>query len=150
MQYYKTSIKRIFTVRMDHGDNLIHGIEKLAVQEQIRSGFMILLGASEDISLVTGPKAPIIPPQVNVTDFNEVGEILGIGNIFLEDNLPKIHLHAAIGNGEDIKVGCIRDKAHTFMTVEILIIELDIGDTQRIKDETKGFSPITFPISENS
>ncbi len=143
MDYRKGSIKRVFLVRIDHGEDLLSELSELALKEEIKSAFFIILGAMGSAQLVTGPKDKVVPPVTVWSAFDDVREIAGVGNIFLEKGSPKIHLHAAAGSSEEITMGCIRKSAEAFMVLEIFIMETDIG-AERMQDEKIGFSPITF------
>ena len=63
MEYAKGKIGRIFTVRIDHGDDLILELIKLSELEHIESAVFTLLGALKEGKLVTGPKESIRPPE---------------------------------------------------------------------------------------
>ncbi len=82
MEYAKGSIGRVFTVRIDHGDDLILELIKLAELEHIESDVFMLLGALKEAKLVTGPKESITPPELVWSGFDDTHEILGIGDIF--------------------------------------------------------------------
>lgn len=144
MEYSKGNIGRVFTVRIDNKENLIEELEKLAKYENIRSAFFVLLGAVGEANLVTGPENKTIPPEPVWTKINKPSEIMGIGNIFFENEKPKIHLHTSAGNREDVKVGCLREKNETFMVIEVFIMELNGISAARMFDDSKGFSPIQF------
>lgn len=144
MEYAKGSIGRVFTVRMDHGDDLLYELESLAQKEDIRSAVFVLLGAVKEMNLVVGPKESKVPPETQWVNLNEVHEIIGVGNIFLEENRPKIHLHSAAGRGTAPVVGCLRGKSEIFMVVEVFIMELTGISAFRSFDESRGFAPITF------
>ncbi|HEY9206943.1 MAG TPA: DUF296 domain-containing protein [Candidatus Methanoperedens sp.] len=144
MDYRKGSIGRLFVARVDHGEDLLSELSELALKEDIRSAFFIMLGALGGARLVTGPKEKSIPPDTVWSSFNDAREIIGAGNIFWENGAPKIHLHGAAGNSKGMVMGCIRKDAEAFMVVEIFIIETDI-QAERIFNEKIGFSPVTFP-----
>ncbi len=144
MEYTKGSIGRVFTVRMDHGDDLLPELEGLARAEGIMSAMFVLLGAVKEASLVVGPKENKVPPDVQWAGFQDVHEVLGVGNIFSEDGQPKIHLHAAAGRGTDSKVGCMRGKSEVFMVAEVFILELTGITAERIFDANRGFAPVRF------
>ncbi len=82
MEYAKGRIGRVFTVRIDHGDDLILEFIKLAELEKIESAVFMLLGALKEGKLVTGPKESIRPPEPVWFGFNEAHEILGVGKYF--------------------------------------------------------------------
>ncbi|MDP2766400.1 MAG: DUF296 domain-containing protein [Candidatus Methanoperedens sp.] len=143
MDYRKGSVRRVFAVRVDHGEDVIDELCGLALKENISSAFFIMLGAMGSAELVTGPKEKAVPPVTVWSAFNDAREVIGAGNIFLENGTPKIHLHGAAGSSKGMTMGCIRKKAQAFMVVEIFIIEMDIK-AERVFDEKIGFSPIMF------
>ncbi len=143
MDYRKGSIGRVFVVRVDHGEDLLAELSGLALKEDIRSAFFIILGAMGRAELVTGPAEKVVPPAVVWSAFDDVREILGAGNIFWEKGAPRTHLHAAAGSSREITIGCIRKTAQAFMVLEIFIMEIDI-QAERVFSEKIGFSPITF------
>jgi len=143
MDYRKGSIGRVFSVRIDHGEDVLAGLSVLAIMEDIKSAFFIMLGAMGSADLVTGPKDKVVPPDIVWSKFDDVREIIGAGNIFWENGAPKIHLHGAAGSSKGITMGCIRKAAQAFMVVEIFIVEMDIA-AKRVYDEKIGFSPMTF------
>ncbi len=143
MDYRKGSIKRLFAVRVDHGEDVIDELTGLAVKEEIDSAFFIILGALGRAELVTGPKEKTVPPVTVWSKFDDVREIIGAGNIFMENGKPKIHLHGAAGGSKGMVTGCFRKKAEAFMVIEVFIVEMDIK-AERVFDEKIGFSPIRF------
>ena len=143
MDYRKGTIGRIFAVRIDHGEDLLNELSGIAIKEDIKSAFFILLGAVGSAELVRGPKEKVVPPTTVWSSFDDAREILGAGNIFWENGAPKIHLHANAGNSKDMVMGCIRKRAEVFMVAEVFIIEMDILAERRF-NEIIGFSPIIF------
>ncbi|MBN2110053.1 MAG: DUF296 domain-containing protein [Methanosarcinaceae archaeon] len=144
MEYAKGSIGRVFTVRLDHGDDVLHELEDLALKEDIRSAMFVLLGAVREAGLVAGPKENKVPPQAQWVKISDVHEILGVGNIFFEQDRPRIHLHCAAGRGIAPVVGCMRGESEIFMVVEVFILELAGIFASRSFDEGRGFAPIGF------
>jgi uncharacterized protein len=144
MQYAKGKIGRVFTVRVDHGDDLILELIKLAELEHIESAVFTLIGALKEGKLVTGPKENIRPPEPVWSGFEDANEILGVGNIFLEDGKPKVHLHVGTGRGESVKLGCLRGESEVFMVVEAFVLELEGISARRVNDKEQGFSPLSF------
>ena len=150
MEYAKGRIGRVFTVRIDHGDDLILELIKLAELERIESAVFTLLGALKEGKLVTGPKESMRPPEPVWSGFDDVHEILGIGNIFLEDGKPKIHLHVGTGRGDNVKLGCLRGESEVFMVVEAFIFELEGISARRVTDKEQGFAPVSFRTDSGS
>jgi predicted DNA-binding protein with PD1-like motif len=150
MEYVKGRIGRVFTVRIDHGEDLILELIKLAELEHIESAVFILLGALKEGKLVTGPKENIRPPELVWSGFDDAHEILGVGNIFLEDGKHKIHMHVGTGRGDSVKLGCLRDESEVFMVVEAFVLELEGISARRITDKKQGFAPVSFGKVSNS
>ncbi|UGV40366.1 DUF296 domain-containing protein [Methanococcoides orientis] len=144
MQYSKGNIGRVFTVRIDTGEDLLKELEGLAEKESIGSAFFILLGAVAKGNLVIGPKENAIPPEPMWVNYSDPNEVIGVGNIFSEEGRPKIHLHTAAGRGDSVNVGCMRGESEAFMVLEVFILEISGIDANRVFDTTKGFAPITF------
>ncbi len=144
MEYSKGTINRIFTVRIDQNEDLLEQLELLAVKENIRSAFFILLGAASRAHLVVGPKENRVPPYPMWYNYYDPHEMLGVGNIFFENDVPKIHLHVGAGRGEDARVGCLRQHSKAFMVLEVFIMEIDGINAKRILDPERGFAPIQF------
>ncbi|MGB9927909.1 MAG: PPC domain-containing DNA-binding protein [Methanosarcina sp.] len=144
MEYAKGKIGRVFIVRIDQGDDLILELIKLAELEHIESAVFTLLGALKQGKLVTGAKEAVKPPEHIISTFNEVHEVLGMGNIFLEGEKPIIHLHAGVGREDSVKLGCLRGESEVFMTIEAYVLELEGISAKRVKDKEQGFAPITF------
>ncbi|HEY9247173.1 MAG TPA: DUF296 domain-containing protein [Candidatus Methanoperedens sp.] len=147
MDYSKGSIGRLFVARIDHGEDLLVEISDLAIKEDIRSAFFILLGAVGRAQLVTGPKEKSVSPGIVWSQFNDAREIVGIGNIFWENGTPRVHLHGSAGNSKEVVTGCIRKEALVFMVIEIFIMEIDIS-AEREFDKKIGFSPVIFSDSD--
>ena len=144
MDYTQGKMGRVFVARIDHEEDLLSELEDLAVNENIRSAFFFLLGATGSANIVTGPKEKCIPPEVTWTQVDNASEILGVGNIFWEDDKPKIHIHASACSGSDIVMGCFREFTEVFMVIEIVIFEIEGIAAERVFDEYIGFSPIRF------
>ena len=144
MDYAQGKLGRVFVARIDHEEDLLVELENMAVNENIRSAFFFLLGATGGANVVTGPKEKCIPPEVTRTQIDNASEVLGVGNIFLEDDKPKIHIHASACSGSDIVMGCFREFTEVFMVIEIVIFEIEGIAAKRMFDEDIGFSPMKF------
>ncbi|MDK2939854.1 MAG: uncharacterized protein PWQ51_2019 [Methanolobus sp.] len=146
MEYSQGSIGRVFTVRLDQGDNILKELEGLAVSQNIRSAMFTMLGAVKEANLVVGPKENIVPPDPQWARINDAHELIGVGNIFWESETgkPKIHLHSAAGRGESTKTGCLRENSEVFMVVEVFIMEISGISASRVFDTKRGFAPVCF------
>ena len=144
MDYTEGKMGRVFIVRVDHDEDVLIELQDLAENENIKSAFFYMLGAAGSADVVTGPKEKCLPPEVNMTSFHDARELLGAGNIFFEDGKPKVHVHAAAGNKNDIVMGCLRNHIEVFMVMEIVIFEITGITAERVYDKDIGFSPLRF------
>ena len=154
MEYRTGCIGRIFVARIDHGEDLLVELKGLAKLEDIRQAFFILIGAVRDMRLVTGPKRDTVPPDPVWSSITDVQEIVGVGNILRQDDdLPAIHLHAALGRDEAARVGCLRERVSVYLTVEAFIIEMtdvanatdvDTRAVERIMDDALGIARMSM------
>lgn len=145
MKYSKVSTGRIYLARFDHGDDLIHQIETLAVREKISLGTITLLGAIEKGEMVTGPKKNRLPASPNWRSFDGAWEVFGQGLIISQKGAaPKIHLHCSLGKKERTLTGCLRKTARVFVTVEAVITELTGVAPKRSKNPETGQNLLDF------
>jgi uncharacterized protein len=124
MEYTQARMGRLFVLKFGHQDVLIKNLEDFARQENLRTGLILLIGALHQGQMVTGPKAPKIPPQPNWVNFKSGWETLGVGTLFSNASGPQIHLHATLGKKKRVLTGCIRKKSEVFLVVEAIVMEL--------------------------
>ena len=124
MQYTEGQIGRIFVVRIDDGEDLLASLHRFIVDKGIEAGSVVFLGALMDAKLVTGPEKPVIPPDPHVVFFEGGWEVFGIGTIFPGDGGPTIHCHASVGRAGHALTGCLRERAVTYLIVEVVIYEI--------------------------
>jgi predicted DNA-binding protein with PD1-like motif len=145
MEVLQTGLGRLFLLKMAHGDDLLEEISHFAAAHQVRAAWLFFLGALKQGHLVCGPAAPTLPPRPVWQNFSQGWEILGLGNLFWEDDVPKLHLHGALGKGEAALTGCLRQENEVYLVAEILVLEL-IGPTVgRRLDPELGVSLLRFP-----
>ena len=108
MKYTKGSIKRVFVVKFEHGDDLLAELTALIRKEEIKSGIIHMIGALEKSDIVVGPKKVEVPLSPVWRRFDDGREIIGFGTIFWKDDEPKIHIHAGIAREDKVNVGCVR------------------------------------------
>ncbi|AEB10160.1 PPC domain-containing DNA-binding protein [Desulfobacca acetoxidans] len=115
---------RLFLLTFQHGEDLIQEICQFAVRENIRAAWIQFLGALKQGRLVTGPEKPQLPPKPVWREFSQAWEVVGIGNLFWEDNAPKVHVHVALGKGDATIMGCLRLENEIYLVAEALLVEL--------------------------
>lgn len=144
MQYSKGSIGRVFVARIDHGEDLLTGLKELLAREKIETAVMFFIGALKDGSLVTGPRETVIPPDPHWEYFTEAREMVGMATVWPENGKPVIHLHSALGRGENTLTGCIRTEAAAYLVVEIVIFEILGTEAVRRLDPATGLKLLSF------
>ena len=144
MQYTQANIGRIFAVKFDSEEDIISGLKNLIKKENIQSGIIHLIGAVTNTEAVVGPKKKEYPPNPEYWSFKDVKEILGLGIFAWEEEEPKIHIHAGFGNKKETRLGCIRNRAEVYLTVEAVLQEfIDTNITRKI-DERYNASLLNF------
>lgn len=134
MQYSVGKPGRVIVMRLSEGEDLYNCVESIAKKEKIRSAAIFITGGIRKARIVVGPKQekPTIEPDFR--DFDGPGEALGVGTIYCDEKGPKMHIHAALGKGENMIVGCPQGGASVFLVLEITIIEITGIDAQRKMD----------------
>ena len=136
MDYQTGKIGRVIVARGFDGEDVYEEIESIAAREGVRSAAVILIGGLRSARVVVGPKSPTGPIEPQYTEFDDAREIAGVGTIFrdCDDDTPKLHLHAAIGRGDEVLAGCPRGGAKIFCVLEVVIIEIEGIDATRAMD----------------
>lgn len=144
MHVHEAKLGRLFLLIMAHGDDLVQEITNFAITEQVRGARLFFLGALKQGNLVSGPTVPELPPVPVWQAFSHGWEILGLGNLFWEENTPKLHLHGALGKGEATLAGCLRRENEVYLVAEILVLELTGINVCRRLDPELGVSLLEF------
>ena len=138
MEYDIGRIGRVVVARGFGGEDVYGQIESLAVAEDIRCAVVVLLGGLAHGKVVVGPTSTTGPIEPMFREFDDAREIAGVGTIFHDEDGPKLHLHAAIGRGDDTIAGCPRGGATVFCTLEVIILEIEGVDARREMDPQLG------------
>jgi predicted DNA-binding protein with PD1-like motif len=140
MEYKIGKTGRVIAARLFEGEDIYESIEEIARKENIKSAAVLITGGFRKANVVVGPKAE--KPKIigNFKDFSGPGETLGVGTIYCDDEGPKLHIHTAIGKGNQTLVGCPRGGAKTFLILEVTIIEIDGFEAGRKFDENTGLN----------
>lgn len=144
MEYRTGSVGRVFVVRFDEGDDFLAGLKELVVKEDIRSGWLHVLGGMRQAGVVTGPREPVMPPEPVWQEVAGAREVLGTGSIFWEGDEPRVHIHAALGHHGQTLVGCVRRDTKVYLVLEIYILEVAGIDASRPWYPAGGFNRLTF------
>lgn len=140
MRYRVGNLGRVVVMRLEDGEDAISSISDVAKKEGIKAAVFYLLGGLKSARVVVGPEKEEMPPVPVWREIGESQEIIGIGTIFYQDGEPKVHLHSAMGKRDDVKVGCIRERAQTFLVLEAIILEISGIEARREFDPSTGLS----------
>lgn len=143
MRYSEARQGRVFVVRLEDGDVFHEQIERLAREEGIRAGMLVVVGgAGEESKLVVGPEdeaqSPIVP-MVHVLD--GVHEAAGVGTLVWDEEAggATVHVHMASGRGEGTVTGCVRQGVRVWQTMEVVLLELVDCKASRVFEPALGF-----------
>ncbi len=144
MEYRTGTIGKVLTIRFDHGDDFLQGLQEIIRKEQIKSGWFQILGGLRQAGVVTGPKEPTMPPEPVWREVDEAREVVGSGSVHWDNDEPRIHLHAAMGHHGDTLTACIRKNSKVYLVLEVVLFELAGIDASRPWYEKGGFNRLTF------
>ncbi len=124
MKYQTGEAGRIVVAKFEDGDNILQGLAGIAKNENIRAGVFYLVGGMKKGRFVVGPVKDELPPTPMWREISESHEIVGLGTIFWHDDEPKVHFHGAFGKRDEVRMGCLRENAETFLVLEAIIMEI--------------------------
>lgn len=131
---------RLVIMRLEDGDDAISAINTVVKETGIKAAVFYILGGLKKARIVVGPEKEEMPPVPVWGEIKESHEVIGIGTIFYQDGEPKVHLHSALGKRDDVVVGCVREKAETFLVLEVFMIEILDIEAVRELDPATGLS----------
>jgi len=138
MKYQIGETARVVVARFEDGDKVLNSLVELARKENIRAAIFYLVGGMRNCKIVVGPEKDQMPPVPVWRELNESQEVVGLGTIFWDSENPRVHFHGAFGKRDDVKVGCLREMAETFLVLEVIIIEIKGVKAQRELDPASG------------
>ncbi|MGE4296878.1 MAG: PPC domain-containing DNA-binding protein [Desulfovibrionaceae bacterium] len=150
MQVAQGSLGRVFVLRLEDGDRLPDSLERFAADNHVQAAFVALLGGVASGSLVVGPKdsdaAAIVPVLRAVAGAHEAA---AVGTLFPDaTGAPRLHMHAALGRGDDAPTGCVRRGLDIWKIAEAVVIELLDTGMVRTVDPAFGFEVLTAAPQE--
>ncbi len=124
MKYQVGETGRVVVARFEDRDNILQGLSEIAKKEDIKAGVFYLVGGMRSGRFVVGPEKEELPPVPIWRELLESHEIVGLGTIFWQGDEPRAHFHGAFGKRDDVRVGCMRENAETFLVIEAIVIEI--------------------------
>ncbi len=144
MDYQVGGFGRVIVARGFDGEDVYAGIEGIAAQEDIRCAAVLVVGGLRRAKVVVGPEDPDGPIRPQFREFDDAREIAGVGTIFADADGPKLHLHGAIGRGDETIAGCPRGGAAVFCVLEVIIAEITGVQAERRPDPDTGLDLLTL------
>ncbi len=135
MKYQSGRLGRVFLVKLEHGDDVIEELSRLAEKEAINSAVVMLIGALKNAVMVLGPKECTVPPQATEHYFDDGREVAAIGTLLRDkEGNPALHMHGSAGRNSSSITGCLRQDLEVYLIVEAIVLELDGIAAQRLLD----------------
>ncbi len=144
MDYQVGKIGKVVVGRGFEGEDVYAEIQGLAGKEGITCAAVVVIGGLRKGKVVVGPKSATPPIEPQFTEFDDAREILGVGTIFPDEGEPSLHLHAAIGRGDQTIAGCPRGGATVFCVLEVILFEIEGIDARREMDPQLGLKLLTL------
>lgn len=149
MKAAEGSLGRVFVLRLEDGDSVPDCIVEFAEQHGVTHGFLTLVGGIAGGEVVAGPvdgESPTITPVMR--GVHGVHEAAALGTIFPDaDGKPSLHLHAAMGRGEETVVGCARPGLDIWRIGEVVLVELKGIPMARLLHPEYGI-PLLAPVND--
>ncbi|MCE5279797.1 MAG: DUF296 domain-containing protein [Planctomycetaceae bacterium] len=144
MDYQVGGVGRVIVMRGFEGEDVYQEIEGLARREGVKSAAVLVVGGLRKGKVVVGPKDPNGPIEPLYKEFNDAREIAGVGTLFCDETGPKLHLHGAIGRGDEAINGCPRGGATVFCVLEVVMIEITGTTACRAPDPQLALKLLNF------
>ena len=141
MKATEGKVGRIFVIRLEDGDIVPECIEKFAVKKKLSVAYAIFIGGVGGGQVVSGPRhTEERPPDPLCLPVDGVHEVAGVGILAPDGNgKPVLHIHAALGRAGSTLTGCLRPGVTTWLTGEVVLVEVFGADVARLIDEASGF-----------
>lgn len=152
MQFTEGTLGRVFVLRLEDGDELKATLEGFAREHGIQHGYVNFLGAVMSGEVICGPETeqgrpvkPIARQVSQVHDLSAAG-LIAPG----EDEKPVLHLHGALGRGNEAMNGCLRGGMKTWLTGEAIVHEILGVNCHRVKEGETGLTVLAVTESTKS
>lgn len=138
MKYQIGRPGRVVVARLEDREDVIGSLVSIAKKENIRAGYVSIVGGMREGGIVVGPEKDEFPPIPVWKTLGESHEVTGFGTIFWQDDEPRVHFHGTFGKKDMVKMGCLRKDSETFLVLEAVIVEIEGVVAQRVLDPVSG------------
>ena len=142
MKHSEGRVGRVFILRLEDGDEVPSCIERFAAEHDIRLATVTLIGGIGSGKVVVGPRdAESRPIEPVLHPVEAPHEVLGVGLIAPgPDGEPMLHIHGALGRGENTVTGCLRPGVETWLVGEAVVTEILGSPAARATDDGTGLA----------
>jgi len=134
MKATEGTVGRVFVLRLEDNDLIPDCIEQFAIEKNVMTVYVLLIGGMGAGSVVAGPR-----------DFVAMPPDLGVGLIAPDDGgTPRLHVHGALGRAGNTLTGCLRNGVRTWFMAEAVLCEIVAGSVRRQPDARSGLSLLNF------
>jgi hypothetical protein len=118
---HETDGQRTFAIVFDAGDEVLSGIENVARAGRLGASQLTAIGAFDSVVLGYFEWERKTYRRIAVNDQVEVLSL--VGNVVLEDGVPKVHAHVVVGKRDGSAHGGHLMKARVRPTLEVIVVE---------------------------
>jgi predicted DNA-binding protein with PD1-like motif len=126
--------EKTFAIIFDKGDEVIAGLQRMAVHHGFRASHFTAIGAFSEV--VLGFFDPILKDYRKIHMSEQVEVLSFSGDIALSQDKPRIHAHVVIGRSDGSAHGGHVLAGTVFPTLELILVESPAYLQRRIDDET--------------
>ncbi len=120
-----------YAVIFETGDEVATGLAAFAKEHQLSASHFTAIGAFQDITLGYFDWDKKDYKRIPVRE--QVEALSVVGDVALDNGVPKIHAHAIIGKSDGTTRGGYLLEAHARPTLEVIIVE-SAGELRRSYD----------------
>jgi uncharacterized protein len=113
--------EKTYAVVFDKGDECMTGLLDFAKQQQLAGAHFTAIGAFSDAMLGFFDRQRMEYKKIPVGEQVEVLSL--IGNITLDDGVPKLHAHVVVGKADGTAHGGHLLEGHVWPTLEVIVVE---------------------------
>lgn len=110
-----------YVVIFDKGDEFTEGIKQFAHDHNLAASRITAIGSFSDVVLGYFDRQRMGFKEIPVAEQVEVLSL--VGDISLENDEPRVHVHAVVGKSDGSAMGGHLLKAHVWPTLEVLVTE---------------------------
>ncbi|WP_432664067.1 DNA-binding protein [Wukongibacter baidiensis] len=142
MKATEGKLGRVFMLRLEEGDMIPDCIEKFAMDNNISTAHVSMLGTLMEGEIIVGPrKTSENPPRPMDLPIYEAHETIATGVIAPDkDEKPILHIHGALGRSGGTIMGCLRNGVKSWICCEVIVQEILGVHAKRLRDEKTGFT----------